>query len=74
MSGINRKTGSVAVAADDSTASKCLLFSTSDSLFLVENRATYCDLHIALNKHGKSTSHIQSQIALKTFGSSFYTH
>ncbi|XP_019748866.1 synaptotagmin-12 isoform X4 [Hippocampus comes] len=48
----------------------CLLFSTRDSVWTQNG---YCDmknLQRSLGKHERSTSHIQSQIALKTFGTS----
>nr|XP_032833154.1 zinc finger MYM-type protein 1-like isoform X4 [Petromyzon marinus] len=48
----------------------CLLFSTTDNVW---TNAGFCDLKNlprSLNKHEKSTTHIQSQIALKTFGAS----
>ncbi|KAJ6633916.1 hypothetical protein lerEdw1_014256, partial [Lerista edwardsae] len=48
----------------------CLLFSSTDNVW---TNAGFCDLKNlprSLNKHERSTAHIQSQIALKTFGSS----
>ena len=48
----------------------CLLFSTCDNVW---TNMGYCDmknLPRSLSKHERSTTHIQSQIALKTFGSS----
>ncbi|XP_061560982.1 zinc finger MYM-type protein 1-like [Phycodurus eques] len=46
----------------------CLLFSTCENVW---TKIGYCDmknLPRSLTKHERSTSHIQSQIALKTFG------
>lgn len=48
----------------------CLLFSTADNVW---TQMGYCDLknlQRSLIKHERSTTHIQSQIALKTFGMS----
>lgn len=48
----------------------CLVFSTADNVW---TNAGFCDLKNlprSLNKHEKSTTHIQSQISLKTFGTS----
>lgn len=48
----------------------CLLFSTCDNVW---TNTGFCDsknLPRSLSKHERSTTHIQSQIALKTFGSS----
>uniref|UniRef100_A0A3P8SLS9 DUF4371 domain-containing protein n=1 Tax=Amphiprion percula TaxID=161767 RepID=A0A3P8SLS9_AMPPE len=48
----------------------CLLFSTCDNVW---TQMGYCDLknlQRSLIKHERSTAHIQSQIALKTFGMS----
>lgn len=48
----------------------CLLFSTCDNVW---TRMGYCDLknlQRSIVKHEQSTTHIQSQIALKTFGMS----
>ncbi|XP_032822781.2 uncharacterized protein LOC116949509 [Petromyzon marinus] len=48
----------------------CLLFSTADNVW---TNVGFCDLKNlprSLNKHEKSTTHIQSQIAFKTFGAS----
>lgn len=48
----------------------CLLFSTTDNVWTNEG---FCDLKNfsrGLSKHEKSAIHIQSQIALKTFGAS----
>ncbi|XP_053467751.1 uncharacterized protein LOC128599809 isoform X1 [Ictalurus furcatus] len=47
----------------------CLLFTTSDNVWTTTG---FCDLKNiprSLSRHESSTSHIQSQIALKTFGS-----
>ena len=49
----------------------CLLFSTCDSVW---TQMGYCDmknLQRSLSKHELSTTHIQSQIGLKTFGISW---
>ncbi|XP_051918016.1 synaptotagmin-12 isoform X3 [Hippocampus zosterae] len=48
----------------------CLLFSTRDSVWTQNGYGDMKNLQRSLGKHERSTSHIHSQIALKTFGSS----
>ncbi|XP_053567618.1 zinc finger MYM-type protein 1 [Bombina bombina] len=48
----------------------CLLFSPADNVWTKEGFCYLKNLSRALNKHEKSKTHIHSQIALKTFGTS----
>ncbi|KAJ4930678.1 hypothetical protein JOQ06_024986 [Pogonophryne albipinna] len=48
----------------------CLLFSTSDNVWTNIGFGDLKNLPRSLNKHERSITHIQSQIALKTFGTS----
>ncbi|KAJ4939399.1 hypothetical protein JOQ06_028848 [Pogonophryne albipinna] len=48
----------------------CLLFSTSDNVWTDIGFGDLKNLPRSLNKHERSITHIQSQIALKTFGTS----
>ncbi|KAJ0003937.1 hypothetical protein NQD34_010151 [Periophthalmus magnuspinnatus] len=48
----------------------CLLFSTCDNVWTNTGYCDMKDLPRSLSKHERSTTHIQSQIALKTFGNS----
>ncbi|XP_053571536.1 zinc finger MYM-type protein 1-like [Bombina bombina] len=47
----------------------CILFSNNENVWTSTGFADLKNLSRAINKHEKSTSHIQNQISLKTFGS-----